>query len=213
MKADVHNTQENDGTTTEVSEVGAFQVAPEGHFIRADGAMARILGYDSPEELISRITDIARQFYWNPRERYRLLGRLLEDGGFRNNRAPVRRKDGKVIWVSESARVVRDREGGILYFEGTLQNISRHVHAARKTHRRVPAAPTLRSAEQIRLLSKRESDVYTLLVKGKTNKMVAVDLGISERTVEFHRANLKRKLDVTSLAELIAFDAGAVTAA
>ena len=52
-------------------------------------------------------------------------------------------------------------------------------------------------------LSPREREVHLLLIKGKTNKMIAVDLDISERTVEFHRANIMRKMNAASLAELI----------
>lgn len=52
-------------------------------------------------------------------------------------------------------------------------------------------------------LSPRERQVHSLLVRGKTNKMIAGDLGISERTVEFHRANIMKKFHASSLAELI----------
>ncbi|MEO5336470.1 MAG: LuxR C-terminal-related transcriptional regulator [Magnetospirillum sp. WYHS-4] len=52
-------------------------------------------------------------------------------------------------------------------------------------------------------LSPRERQVHLLLVKGRTNKMIAAELGISQRTVEFHRANIMNKLGAKSLADLI----------
>lgn len=58
-------------------------------------------------------------------------------------------------------------------------------------------------SESLDMLSPRERQVHMQLVKGKTNKMIAGELGISERTVEFHRANIMRKLNAASLAELI----------
>lgn len=63
------------------------------------------------------------------------------------------------------------------------------------------------SAQLAARLSTREAMVLERLLRGETNKMVAVGLGISIRTVEFHRGNIYRKLSVNSLAELIALNA------
>ncbi|OIN98049.1 MAG: hypothetical protein AUJ21_00020 [Anaerolineae bacterium CG1_02_58_13] len=57
--------------------------------------------------------------------------------------------------------------------------------------------------EQIRLLSRREKEVVTLLLQGKSNKQIALSLGVSERTVEFHLKNIYAKLQVNSRVELI----------
>jgi two-component system response regulator FixJ len=53
-------------------------------------------------------------------------------------------------------------------------------------------------------LSARERDVLGGIVRGLTNKEIGIELGISHRTVEIHRARLMRKLEVTTLAALIA---------
>lgn len=56
---------------------------------------------------------------------------------------------------------------------------------------------------QLETLTNRERDVHQRLIAGKTNKAIAVDLGISERTVEFHRANVMRKMQAANLAHLV----------
>lgn len=57
--------------------------------------------------------------------------------------------------------------------------------------------------DRLASLTPRERQVMGLAVEGKTNKVIAMDLGVSGKTVEFHRANLMRKMRVKSLAELV----------
>src|SRR5437667_385958 len=84
---------------------GIFQTSPGGQFITVNPAMARMCGYDGPEDLMSCVTDIERQLYVRP-ERRGQFRRLLEQRGviqrFENQ---IRRKDGSPIWVSENARI------------------------------------------------------------------------------------------------------------
>lgn len=103
---------------------GIFQSTPEGNFIQVNPAFARILGYDSPEDLKKSVTDIRKQTYVDPKDREKFIKELQEKGVVKNFEFRVRRKDGKVIWLSENARVVKDAEGKILYFEGTAEDIT-----------------------------------------------------------------------------------------
>lgn len=57
--------------------------------------------------------------------------------------------------------------------------------------------------QRLGLLSRRERQVMDLVVTGKLNKVIAYELGITQKTVEFHRANVMRKMRVKSLAELV----------
>ena len=108
---------------------GIFQTSPGGQFITVNPAMARMCGYDGPEDLMSCVTDIERQLYVRP-ERRGQFRRLLEQRGviqrFENQ---IRRKDGSPIWVSENARVVRDPHGTVLYFEGSCEDITERKRA------------------------------------------------------------------------------------
>ncbi len=103
---------------------GIFQSTPDGKFITANPALARIMGFDSPEELIAERTDIAREHYVDPQRRDDFK-RLLDVQGFvRDFEFEAYRKDGARIWVSENVRSVRDESGAVLYFEGTSQDIT-----------------------------------------------------------------------------------------
>jgi two-component system response regulator FixJ len=57
--------------------------------------------------------------------------------------------------------------------------------------------------ERVRRLTPRQRDVLQLVVNGNANKRIAAELGLSSKTVEIHRANLMRKLEVSNVAELV----------
>lgn len=103
---------------------GIFQSTPKGRFISANPALAGIMGYDSPEDLLSSINDITKQVYVNPKHREALVKALRAKGQVIGFETKVRRKDGTIIWVSVSARAVRDISGSVLYYEGSLVDIT-----------------------------------------------------------------------------------------
>jgi PAS domain S-box-containing protein len=86
--------------------------------------LARIYGYDSPEELIGTVQDIRQQIYVEPGRRAEFIRLMQEHEVITHFESQVRRKDGRVIWISENARAVRDHEGRLLYYEGTLRDIT-----------------------------------------------------------------------------------------
>jgi PAS domain S-box-containing protein len=112
--------------------VGLYQVSPEGRFIRANDHAARILGYDSPEELMDTVTDIATQIYMDPSKRTEAARLLTERGTIENFEVECRHKDGRPVWVSFSAKVVRDGQGNILYHEGVSQDITERKRIERE---------------------------------------------------------------------------------
>jgi PAS domain S-box-containing protein len=103
---------------------GIFQTTPEGKYLGANPALARMYGYDSPEDLIASVTDIGRMVYVDP-ERRREFKRLIEHHGFvKLFEYEVYRKDQSKIWICENARAVRDATGAIIYYEGTIEDIT-----------------------------------------------------------------------------------------
>jgi len=103
---------------------GIFQTTPDGQYLDSNPALARMLGFDSPEELICSRRDITRDTYVDP-ERRNEFRRLLEDhGAVREFEHQVFRKDGSKIWISVNARAVRDERGRVVYYEGTAQDIN-----------------------------------------------------------------------------------------
>src|SRR3712207_1318829 len=85
---------------------GIFQTTVEGRFVTANPAMARMLGYDSPEELIETVSNIARQLHAEPERRAELARLARREGFVRGFEAQVYRRDGNVMWASISARAV-----------------------------------------------------------------------------------------------------------
>jgi PAS domain S-box-containing protein len=103
---------------------GIFQSTPDGRYMTANPALARIYGYKSPEELMAQITNITQQLYVEPMLRED-LGTLLErDNTVSEVESQVYRKDGSVIWISENIRAVRDASDNLLYYEGTVSDIT-----------------------------------------------------------------------------------------
>jgi PAS domain S-box-containing protein len=103
---------------------GIFRTTPDGRFVTANPALARMLGYDSPDELMQEPGDFARRLYVDPQRREEFkalmgLHRFVKDFQFQ-----VRRKDQTEIWISENVRTVCDERGEILYYEGTAEDIT-----------------------------------------------------------------------------------------
>jgi len=103
---------------------GIFQTAPDGHYLSANPALARIYGYNSPEELVAALGDIERQLYAEPSRRAEFIRLVQQDGAIADFESQVRRKDGQTIWISETARAVCGADGQVLYYEGTVQDIT-----------------------------------------------------------------------------------------
>jgi PAS domain S-box-containing protein len=103
---------------------GIFQSTPDGRFIAANPALARMYGFDSPEELIESRRDISRQVYADPIKREEFKALLEHKGVVRGYEHEVLHRDGTRFWISVNARLVRDEEGTVRYYEGTVQDIT-----------------------------------------------------------------------------------------
>ena len=108
---------------------GIFQTAPDGHYIDANPSLARIYGYESAEELQRQLTDIGNQLYVDEGKREEFVSTMRDVGAVSNFESQIRRKDGSVIWISENARAVRDGDGELLLFEGTVEDITARKNA------------------------------------------------------------------------------------
>ncbi|MDB6150032.1 MAG: sensor histidine kinase response regulator [Chthoniobacter sp.] len=103
---------------------GIFQTTPEGRFVTANRALARMYGYESPEQLMEQLTDISSQLYVEPSQRDALLAALKQADVVSNFEFEVLRADGRTIWVRENVHAVRDAEGHLLFMEGTVEDVS-----------------------------------------------------------------------------------------
>jgi PAS domain S-box-containing protein len=104
------------------ASVGVYQTDPDGRILLANPALARILGYDAPEQLVGR--NLADEVYWDQTQRAALIARHehLADGV--GVEVQWKRKDGSPIWVDLHARPVTDAAGRTLYFEGFAYDLT-----------------------------------------------------------------------------------------
>lgn len=103
---------------------GIFQMTPAGVFLEANPALARLLGYGSPQELVVSLSQ-AQGIPYLCHDRHREFLHLLEAHDYvRGFECQVVRSDGRQIWISQDARVVRNHEGKLLYIEGCMLDIT-----------------------------------------------------------------------------------------
>lgn len=114
----------------ENATIGIYRSTPDGRILLANPSLVRMLGFDSFEELAEHNLEQELFATDEARERFR---RLLErQGEIRGMEASWTKKDGTTIFIRESARVVRDAEGNILYYEGTTEDITEHKRQQRE---------------------------------------------------------------------------------
>jgi sigma-B regulation protein RsbU (phosphoserine phosphatase) len=108
---------------------GIFQTSSDGRYLMANAALARIYGYESPEELMQNITDISRRLYVQDTRREEFVRLMQENDVITDFESQVFRKDETVIWISENCRAIRDARGRLLYYEGTVEDITQRRQA------------------------------------------------------------------------------------
>jgi PAS domain S-box-containing protein len=129
---------------------GIFQTTSEGKYLSANPALARMYGYDSPEELLADLTDISGQLYLESDRRGIFTSAMRRDGRIEDFESQVYRRDRSVIWISENAHAVHDEvTGELLYYEGMVQDITRRK-AAEEARKRAEEN-LVRYAEELRV--------------------------------------------------------------
>ena len=103
---------------------GIFQTTPDGTFISANAALARMAGYGSAKEMLEDVTSSVTDFYASPADRVRHLDFLEKEGLAINFEFPARRKDGSVFWVSANTRAVKGPDGTTAFYEGRVEDIT-----------------------------------------------------------------------------------------
>jgi PAS domain S-box-containing protein len=108
---------------------GIFQYDQTGRFISVNQSMARMCGYDSPEQMMELITDLASQFFARSdlSDRFRAILEFKEQ--LENFEHKIYRRDGTEIWVSTNLWAVKDIHGKVLHYEGTQMDISERIAA------------------------------------------------------------------------------------
>lgn len=103
---------------------GIFQSTAAGRYLRVNTAMADIHGYDTPEQMIDEVQSIGQQIYVDPSTRQQFRQQLEAQDEVRGFQYQAYRRDGIKIWLEENARTVRDIHGNLLYYEGSVVDIT-----------------------------------------------------------------------------------------
>lgn len=103
---------------------GIFQSTEDGRFLSVNPAMARIYGYDSPEDMIHSVSDISTQVYVNTEQRGDVLHRLNAGERLTGYETMEYRRDGTAFWSSMNAQAIHDENGRVLYYEGNVEDIT-----------------------------------------------------------------------------------------
>jgi len=108
---------------------GIFQTTAEGRYLSANPALARLFGYSSPAEMMASIENIGNQLYADPWRREEFKRIMEEQDHVEGFEYELIRRDGKRVWINENAHAVRDEQGKLLYYEGTVEDITERKRA------------------------------------------------------------------------------------
>ncbi len=119
-------------TLFETANEGIFQMTRQGYYISVNPALATMLGYESPENLLTTLTDVSKQLFLSPEHWEDFLEEMDERGELVDYKTQVYRRDQEPIWVSFSVRPIQDDVGNCVYLEGTVKDITEHHQAEEK---------------------------------------------------------------------------------
>ena len=148
---------------------GMFQTTIEGRFLSVNPAVAKIYGYESPEEIMAQITDIREQMYVDGSERDNLLNTLNDNQDIAIAIERNYRKDGSMILVSTKSHLIRDKKGKALYIEGFIEDVTERVNVEKSLRE---SEAFLRQSQEVARLGSYDMDV----VKGIWNSSLVLNI-------------------------------------
>ena len=141
-------------TLFELLPIGAYRSSPAGRQLRANAALVRLNGYAGEAEMLAAVNDIATEWYMDPGQRAEFQRRIEREGVVIDFVSEIyRHKTRERIWIRENAHVVRDAAGQVLFYEGTVEDIT----TQRRTHLALEA-----SEQRFRALTEK-AQVLTLV--------------------------------------------------
>ena len=161
----------------ETSPAGLFRSTLDGRIMEVNQVLARLLGYDSPDELKARVGNMAG-LYADPEERPGLVDQALREGGISNHETRARMRDGSGKWVSASVRLIRDESGQPLHFTGSILDVDQRHAIQQALQRSESRYRTLVEHSQVGVYIMR-GDSYTYV-----NKAFAGMVGRREEELE-----------------------------
>lgn len=103
---------------------GMFQTSLTGRYLRVNRALAYLYGYDTVDALMADQPNLSQQLYVQPTRRQQFVTLMAEHQIIKDFESEIYRRDGTIIWISETCRAVQDAAGVVLYYEGFVRDIS-----------------------------------------------------------------------------------------
>ncbi|MCP4756699.1 MAG: response regulator [Proteobacteria bacterium] len=132
----------------ENSVQGIFQTTPEGVIISANPALAKMMQYNSVEDLFSSVSNLGEQVYVDNKERKTLLIKLAQNDRVLGFETQIYRKDRSRIWIQISIGSVKDKNGNILHYEGMMMDITERRKRAQAERAREAAEAATRAKSE-----------------------------------------------------------------
>jgi PAS domain S-box-containing protein len=152
---------------------GIFQTSIEGRLLTANPMFARMFGYSSPDEMIAAVSDVGYHLYNDPAQRKEIVRLLQEQGTLAGFEVLGRCRDGSKIWISLSARIIRDYDGRTVGFEGTVEDITERKRAEKEIENRAHQQAAVAELGHRALA---ETDVQFVMEEADT--LIAQTLGV-----------------------------------
>ena len=167
---------------------GIYQATTEGRFITVNPAFSRMAGYDSPEELIESIEDIATQLYVHPGDHNRFLEIRARKGLVNGFEVEFYKKNRSKFWVSINARAVADEQGQILYTEGFIEDITLRKNTEEQLHQSIDSLrKAVRATIQVLVSAVDAKDPYTAghqIRCADIARAIATELGLAREKID-----------------------------
>ena len=154
---------------------GIFETSVDGRLLTANPAMARIFGYDNPDQMIEEVVDAGEQLYEDPARRRELVKLLEERGAVFGFEVRVRRRDGSPVWVSTNARAIRE-DGRLVGLQGTVADISERKRVEQALREQTETMEKLNHVGQL-LSSELDGQKLAQAVTDEATKLVGASFG------------------------------------
>jgi PAS domain S-box-containing protein len=147
----------------ENSTIGLYRTTPDGQILLNNPALLKMLGFSSLEEIQAR--NLEEEGFLDPEARADFRQRLAIDGEVHGYETVWLRKDGSPVFVRESARAIREEAGHILYYEGTVEDISDQRRAEHSLEQKVAALQALSTIDRDILAAKSADEILELVCR------------------------------------------------